>query len=312
MKTLITHGQIVTLNKKSEVIFGDLLIEGQKITRIAKKIDPAQANLKVDQVIDAQGGFVIPGLIQAHTHLCQTMFRGFADDLVLMDWLEQKIWPMENGHNEQSLYESARIGLLEMQLSGTTTILDMGTVQHTDALFEASQESGMRYIGGNCLMDLKGSCGPLWQGRKAALKEVSRLISKWHKKDSLIEYTLNPRFAISCSDELLRDCVEIQNSEGVRIHTHASESQGEIDIVRARTGMENVDYLDSLGMLNENTIIVHGVHLKQRELKKMIKKGTPLVHCPSSNLKLASGIAPIEHYHNQGLKILAITRWIPF
>lgn len=303
MKTLITNGMIVTLNNKSEVLNGDLLIEDGKIKQISKKIVPSKQKDRFDHIVNARGGFVIPGLVQAHTHLCQTLFRGFADDLVLMDWLEQKIWPMENGHTEQSLYDSARIGLLEMQMSGTTTILDMGTVNHTDSIFEAANESGIRFIGGNCLMDLKGSCGPLWQGRKPALKEVERLIRKWHKKSKLLNYTLNPRFAISCSDELLRDCVEIQKSEGIRIHTHASESLGEIAIVKTRTGMENVDYLDSLKMLNPKTIIVHGVHLKPRELKKMIRSGTALVHCPSSNLKLASGIAPIEHYHNLGLKI---------
>ena len=302
MPILIKNGTLVTLNKRREVFRGDLLIEGQRIARIAKKIS-FQENPKNLQVIDATDQFVIPGLIQTHTHLCQILFRGCADDLPLLTWLKKRIWPMECGHTAKTLYASARLGLLEMQKLGTTTILDMATVRHTESVFRAVEESGMRYWGGKCLMDLKAYSGPLYEARKPALKEMRELIETWHQKTDLINYAICPRFAVSCSEEILRDCADLQKEYGLIIHTHASESKDEIALIKKRTGQLNVDYLHSLGLLNSKTVIVHGVHLTNRELLKMIKTNSPLVHCPSSNLKLASGIAPIHLYLKQGLKI---------
>ena len=194
-----------------------------------------------------------------------------------------------------------------MQKLGTTSILDMATVKHTDSVFSAVEESGMRYWGGNCLMDLKAFSGPLWQALKPSIKDTEALISRWHRKTDLIDYALCPRFAVSCSDEMLRLCVDLQEQYDVLIHTHASESKDEIAIVYERTGKKNIDYLHSIGMLGPKSVIVHGVHLTSRELNKMIQTKTPLVHCPSSNLKLASGIAPTELYLKKKLSWV----WVP-
>lgn len=301
MKTLIRNGLIVTMNSAREVIAGDLLFEGGRILKIARRIQrPGQT-----KVIDAKGGFVIPGLIQAHTHLCQALFRGYADDLSLLDWLKKKIWPMEHGHSASSLRASARVGLLEMQLSGTTSILDMGTVRHTESLLQEAHESGMRYWGGKCLMDLKGSSGPLYEETKSSLKEVESHLKSFagNDADALVHYALCPRFAVSCTDELMEAMVDYQKRHDVIIHTHASESRDEIALIRQRTGLNNIDYFARLGLLNPRTVIVHGVHLTMRELEKMVRSGTSLVHCPSSNLKLGSGIAPIETYLDRKLNI---------
>lgn len=300
-KYLLKGGTIVTMNPNRDILKGDLLIEGTKIQRIDANIDTT--NLKDIILFDVRDQFIIPGFIQAHTHLCQAMFRGYADDLTLMDWLEHKIWPMEAHHNSESIQASAEIALLEMQLSGTTSILDMGTVHHTQEMLETVATSGMRYWGGKCLMDLQEFCGPLFQSTTQALKENEKLIKFWQHKNPLIEYVLCPRFAVSCTDDLLKQCVQLQQQENLKIHIHASESKGEIQIVKERTGLDNVDFLDSLNMLNRNTIIVHGVHLTNNELAKMIKSQTPLAHCPSANLKLASGFAPIHHYSEEGLTI---------
>lgn len=290
------------MNPARETLHGDVLIANGRIERIGKNLR-ASITDRV-QVIDAKGGFVIPGLIQAHTHLCQTLFRGHADDLSLLDWLTSKIWPMEYSHNAVSLKASARVGLLEMQLSGTTSILDMGTVNHTDALFEAVHESGMRYWGGKCLMDLKGSAGPLYEDTRRALAETEEFLKAYPvNSDSLVNYALCPRFAVSCTEELMEAMVGLQESHGALIHTHASESLEEIELVRSRTGFNNVDYFAHLGMLNPKTVLVHGVHLTEEELNKMVQSGTPLVHCPSSNLKLGSGIAPTEMYLKKNLTV---------
>ncbi len=285
------------MNSEREVFKGDLLLKDGCIAQIETQITPSGDEL----VIEAEGKFVIPGLIQTHTHLCQALFRGQADDMVLLDWLKKKIWPMEAAHSLDSLRSSAQVGLLEMQLSGTTSILDMATVHHTEVVFEEAHRSGMRYWGGKCLMDLKSSSGPLYQDMDTSLKETEELIEEWHQKTGLLAYALAPRFAVSCSERLLKKCLELRDKHEVLLHTHASESLEEIALIKKRTGKNNVDYLAHLGLLGPSTVLVHGVHLTARELKLMVESQTPLVHCPSSNLKLASGIAPLELYAQKGL-----------
>lgn len=299
-KVLIRGGTVVTMNSKREILEKtDILIEGSRIQKMGAALSADSATL----VIDASGQFVAPGMIQVHTHLCQALFRGQADDLALLDWLKNRIWPFEFAHNESSIRASSQIALLEMQLTGTTSILDMGTVRHTNDIFLEVENSGMRFWGGKCLMDLKGSSGPLFEERDPAIGETRDLIKEWHHKHEWIEYAVCPRFAISCSDEIMKDSLKLQKDFDVLMHTHASESEEEVALIKKRTGFNNVDYLDHLGLLNEKTVIVHGVHLTKEELAKMVQSRTPLVHCPSSNLKLASGIAPIESYVNEGLTV---------
>lgn len=288
------------MNPSREVLRGDLLVEDNKIVKVAKRITPSK---KPNRVIDATDKFVIPGLIQAHTHLCQVLFRGRADDLSLLDWLSKKIWPMEHSHTKKTLRLSAQIGLAEMHLTGTTSILDMGTVKHTHTLLETVEESGMRYWGGKCLMDVRERSGPLYESTSDSLKETLELIGEWKNRSELINYALCPRFAVSCTEEILRTCSDLQKEHNLLIHTHASESLEEIALIRKLTGLGNIEYFEKLDMLNPQTVIVHGVHMSAEELSMMIRAGTPLVHCPASNLKLASGIAPIELYAQEGLKI---------
>lgn len=299
MKTLLKNGIIVTLNPHDEIIHGDLLIENNKIAQIATEI----SSENVDNVIELDHQFVIPGLIQAHTHLCQTLYRGYADDLALLDWLKNKIWPMEFCHTAKSIRSSAQISLSEMQLLGTTSILDMATINHTNSLLEEVAFSKMRYVGGKCFMDLKGSSGPLYEPLEDSLAETKELLTEWTNKNELIHYALCPRFAVSCSDEMMNICAELQQQYDLIIHTHASESLEEIQVIKDRTGLLNIEYFHKLGILNQKTIMVHGVHVTPEELQMMLQSKTPVVHCPSSNLKLASGIAPVEDYVNQGLTV---------
>lgn len=300
MYVVLRNGLVITMNRTRDVFRGDVHIEGNRIAYVGTSRRKTPANALT---IDATDKFVLPGLIQAHVHLCQALFRGDADDLKLLDWLKKRIWPMEAAHTPASLRASARIGLLEMQKSGTTAVLDMGTVRHTQSLLEAVAESGMRYWGGKCLMDLKSSSGPLHEKTTSALRETEELIKEWRGKHDLVRYALCPRFAVSCTEGLLEAMVDMQEREDALIHTHASESKDEIAVIKKRTGRNNVDYFSDLGMLNPKTVIAHGVHLTKGELKNMVRAGTPLVHCPSSNLKLSSGIAPIQTYVDAGLKV---------
>jgi 5-methylthioadenosine/S-adenosylhomocysteine deaminase len=296
---LLRNGLLVTMNKEREVIQGDLLIEGEKISQIAPRITPPPGAI----IIDVTDHFVIPGLIQAHTHLVQTLFRGDADDLSLLDWLQKKIWPMEHAHNPSSITSSARLGLLEMNLSGTTSIVDMATVKHTHHVLAAAEESGMRYWGGKCLMDLEGSSGPLYEDIKSSQAETEELFKGWHQKTPRLSYALCPRFVISCSDEMLEYTKDFQAQHEVYVHTHASENVDEVALVRERTGRGNIEFLKEIELLNPRTVVAHGIHLSEDEIHHVAESGCSLVHCPSSNLKLGSGIAKIHHYLKKKIKV---------
>jgi 5-methylthioadenosine/S-adenosylhomocysteine deaminase len=297
--TLLRGGTLVTMNERREVLTGDLRLHADRIVEIGRQLKP-----RLDEnIVDAAGTFVIPGLIQAHTHLCQTLFRGLADDLELLDWLEQKIWPMENAHNAASLRASAQLGLLEMQSLGTTSILDMGTVRLHEVVFQEAEFAGIRYWGGPCLMDLNSTSGPLYRATDESLRYCEELIAKWHHKTPLLRFAISPRFAISCTEKIMKAAVRLQQEHGLLLHTHASENKGEVALVKKRTGLDNVHYLKKLGLLNERTVIAHGIHLTGAEIGSMVKGKAGLTHCPSSNLKLASGIARITLYLKKGMKV---------
>jgi 5-methylthioadenosine/S-adenosylhomocysteine deaminase len=299
MSTVIRGGTIVTMNAEREVLRGDLRFDQGEILEIAPKLK-AKAG---EKVIEANGGFVIPGLIQTHTHLVQTLFRGWADDLELLDWLQKKIWPFERAHTEASVTAGARLGLLEMQLLGTTSILDMGTVSLHEYVFAEAEASGMRYWGGNCLMDLKGTSGPLYRATDDTLAYCEELIGEWHQKTSKLHYAVSPRFVISCSEKILKAAVKLQQRHNLLFHTHASENKAEVALVKKRTGLDNVRYLNKIGCLTSSTVIAHAIHLSKSEIADVAKAKAGISHCPSSNLKLASGIARITDYRKKGIKI---------
>src|ERR1700688_545469 len=148
MSLLIRSGLILTMNERFELVEGDVSIRDGRIAAIGSKLAGSH-----DRTIDARGGYVLPGLVQTHVHLCQTLFRGYADDLALMDWLRMRVWPMEAAHTPESLRAAARLATTELLCSGTTAVLTMETVHDTDVVFEAVAESGLRATIGKCMMD---------------------------------------------------------------------------------------------------------------------------------------------------------------
>jgi len=290
---LIRNAQIVTMNQAEDIILGDIYIEENIIKAIGRDL---QIN-HVDKIIDATNRTVIPGFIQTHIHLCQTLFRGKGDDLELMDWLRKRIWPLEAAHDEESIYYSAMLGIGELLESGTTTIVDMETVHHTEYAFRAIAESGIRAVSGKVMMD-KGDEVPLALQEKTAesIQQSVDLLEKWNGfDDGRIHYAFSPRFVVSCTEELLKEVKTLSDKYRVKVHTHASENKGEIQIVQEETGMRNVVYLDHLGLANERLILAHCIWLDEEEKRIIQDKGVHVSHCPGSNLKLASGIADTHH-----------------
>ena len=284
------QAQIVTMDEQDTVLIGDVLVEGDRIAAVAEHIDETG-----HEVIDARGKILLPGFIQTHIHLCQTLFRGRADDLELLDWLKARIWPMEAAHDEESLYYSAMLGIGELIRSGTTTILDMETVHHTDAAFRAIEESGIRAIAGKVMMDY-GTEVPvrLQEQTEQSLQESVDLLERWHGRDNgRIQYAFSPRFVVSCTEELLVGVRDLSRQYKVKVHTHAAENRGEIALVEQERGMRNVVYLDHLGLASPDLILAHCVWLDEAEKEIIRTRGVKVTHCPGSNLKLASGIAEI-------------------
>src|SRR5262245_22667518 len=181
--------------------------------------------------LDARGRWVLPGFVQAHLHLCQTLLRNGPEDLELLPWLAFHVWPGEAAHDAETLSISARLGLSECLASGVTAVLDMGTVRHSDALFRAAARSGIRYTGGNVLMDdPRTTPEDLRVPAEEGLAETRRLAAAWHGRErGRLRVAVQPRFAVSCTDGLLRDAAELAAEKGLTIHTHASESRAECD-----------------------------------------------------------------------------------
>lgn len=287
---LIQNGMVVTMNKSREIKQADIFIRGNRIEAIGERLQR-----EADEKIDAQGMVIIPGLIQTHIHLTQTLFRGQADDLELLDWLRKKIWPLEGSHTEESNHISAKLGIAELIKGGTTAIIDMETVNHTEAAMDAVLSSGMRAHIGKCMMDYgKGVPAALMEDTEHSIRESERLLKAWHGKDQgRIQYAFAPRFVVSCTEKLLIKVRDLAREYGVMVHTHASENQGEIDLVEKDRGMRNIHYLHKLGLTGENLILAHCIWLDDEEMKILAATGTKIAHCPNSNLKLASGIAKI-------------------
>lgn len=289
-RTLFTGLTIVTMNDANDVVFGDVLVEDGKILAVGK----APGVRASDEKIECAGQIAIPGLVQAHIHLTQTLYRNRADDLELLEWLRQKIWPYEAAHDEKTSLASARLGLAEVIEGGTTAILDMGTVRHHDEVFRAAQESGIRYTGGKTMMDVAGEGVParLQETTQSSLDESERLAKAWHGK-GLLRYAYCPRFAVTCTDDLLRESAKRARELGTPVHVHASENKLEVELVRTRTGKGNLVHLRDVGVLSAPAAVAHCVHLDAGDEDVMRVAGASAVHCPASNLKLASGIAPI-------------------
>ena len=300
-KVFFRDALIVTMDSERNVYRGDLLVEDDQIKNIGAAIDAGE----VDQVINCKGQVLIPGLIQTHIHLVQALFRGQADDLALLDWLRRKIWPLEAAHDRESVYYSALLGICELLRGGTTTIVDMATVNHTDAVFEALAETGLRAVSGKCMMD-SGSDKPagLAETTEQSLQASVDLLEKWHgKAEGRLQYAFNPRFVLSCSEELLREVVKLAELHKVIIHSHASENRDEIAEVESALGRRNVIYFGDIGLLGDNLILAHCIWVNEKELNLLKESKTVVAHCPSSNLKLGSGIAPITRMIEMGIKV---------
>ncbi|MBM3145064.1 MAG: 5'-deoxyadenosine deaminase [Chloroflexi bacterium] len=297
---LIKNGYLVTMDGVGNRQYGDILIEGRHIEEIAPKIDaPAE------KVIEAANMVVLPGFVQSHIHLCQSLLRGQADDQPLMEWLDT-ITSLEFRHTPETLYASARIGIAEMIKSGTTSVMDMGTLHHQDSIFTAIEESGIRAQAGKAMMDLTENLPPLLrESTEDSLEESLDLMRRWHgKADGRIRYGFAPRWQLWNTTGLLKEIKQEADAHpGVGIHGHAGEIEYEVEAMIAQTGMRNLVYLESIGVVGPNVQMAHCIWLDDDEYRVMSETGTHAMHCPCCNTKLGSGIARVPEMLARGINV---------
>jgi cytosine/adenosine deaminase-related metal-dependent hydrolase len=302
-EVILRGGTILTIDPEARVLAGDVAARDGVIVQVGGEYTPQTRDY---ELLDCAGCVVMPGLVQAHVHTCQTLARGRADDLELLDWLKTVVWPYEAALDPAAMRASAELACAELLLGGTTAILDMGTVHHTDEVFAAAERAGLRATIGKAMMDHRDDAIPagLREGTVASLREADRLADRWHgAAGGRLRYAYAPRFALSCSDELLREVGQRARSRALRVHTHSSENRGEIAAVRARFGQDNVVYLHDAGLTGDHVTLAHCIHLTDEERALLASTGTHVAHCPSSNLKLASGVAAIPELAAQGVPV---------
>lgn len=294
---LIRNATIVWFDRPSEI--GDILIEGGKIAQVGRNLAHTGG-----RIIDGTGKVAFPALIQGHLHLCQTFSRGWAEDLPLLDWLERRIVPLELAHSYETMFHSARLGIAELIRSGVSAVLDMGSFHHQSALFDAAHGLGIRLFSGMAMADnveLWSSAARL-PSRDEQIRQVEDALSRL--SGTKCEYVLCPRFLLGVTPSFWREIVDFARVHGLKIHTHASENRLETELFAQKFGYGNVEALFELGALSENVFVAHCVHLGEREFELLSSSGAKVLHCPTANLKLGSGIADVVRMRAGGIGVL--------
>lgn len=286
---------------------GSILIRDGKIDRIYREPEkPEPAEIQGAETIPGfSRKMIFPGFIQSHIHLCQTLHRHLAEEMPLLQWLKDEVWPYEASLDRKKMGQAVMMALKDIIGSGTTAVLDMGTVHQQEVIFEIMAKVGFRYTGGKAMMDnAAGTPEGLRESTTGSLDESMRLYEKFHQRNhKLLHYALSPRFLLSCTDDLLRQVKILSDENDIIIQTHAAEHPDEVKFIKKKTGLGNIAYLDKIGALNSNTVITHAVHVDDEEKEIMRDYSLSVVHCPSTNLKLGSGIAPISRYVRDGIAV---------
>ena len=301
---LIRSGTLVCMDALGTVARGDLLVRDGRIAALGAAVPAALAGKRPDAEYDASGAFVLPGFVHGHLHLCQTLFRGLAEQSGLLRWLRESIWPLEAAHTAASIAASVRLGLCELIAGGVTCVNDMGTVRHTETIGEALEASGIRAVFGKALMDQgEGVPAALIQSPRAAMDESLALAGRFHNAAAgRLGVSLAPRFILSCSEGLWREVAATAAERGMMVHTHLAESPGEGREVAAAVSISAARYFARHGVLGRHFVGAHGVWLDDEELGLLKRADAALVHCPGSNLKLGSGLARVEAWRRAGIR----------
>ncbi len=294
---LFLNGLVLTLDTDSTIFDpGGIAIRDGKI-EAAGPSGQIESAFESSETLDISGCVALPGLINAHTHAAMTLFRGLADDLPLMDWLQDHIFPAERRLNEQWVYWGTMLACAEMILSGTTAFCDMYLFEHKAA--EAAKKAGMRACVGEVLYDFPS---PAYGEIENGLKLTESLIERW-RGDPLISIAVEPHALYTCSPDLLKKCHEISVRHEVPLVVHLSENEEEVKQILDRYGKRPVEHLEALGLLDQRLVADHCVALSETDISLLAANQVKVVHNPESNMKLASGVAPVPRLLESGITV---------
>jgi 5-methylthioadenosine/S-adenosylhomocysteine deaminase len=306
--TLIEKGAVLTLDDDGQVFDpGYLLIEDDQIVVVAAGQPPDKVRAEADTVIDAPLMAVMPGMVNAHTHLFQTFIRGLADDKSLLDWLKAAIWPVAQALAQEEAYLAAMVGLVENIRCGATAVIDHQYI-HTDpanddAVCRAAQETGSRFLLARGWADMDYHPA-FMETPDRIIGEMTRLYETWHGvANGRIRVEFGPLIPWGCSDDTLMHTYALAQDWGVGTHIHVAETKTEVDVNLEKRGNRHIEWLASLGALGPDVQLVHSVWLDDKEIDLIAAHGAVVVHCPVSNMYLASGVARVPEMRGKGVSI---------
>jgi 5-methylthioadenosine/S-adenosylhomocysteine deaminase len=296
MSLLIQNGHILTMDEANTVHTpGWILLESDRITTVGPGQPPEDLLSRAARVIEAGHMAVLPGLINGHTHLSQTFMRGLGDDKPLLDWLKQIMWPLQAAFTPEDMRLASLLGLVENLHCGVTGVVQHHKIitspAHVDATAEAAQVVGLRLR----LARGWGDLGAAAETPEAIIAEMTRLYKQWHEQaGGRITVGFGPMAAWRCSDETMRRTVALARDWGLTTHIHVAEARDEIELMRQRNGLGHIEWLHALEVLGPDLQLAHCVHVENFELDLIAAGGATVVHCPVSNMYLASGVAPVR------------------
>ncbi|OLS03651.1 amidohydrolase [Tissierella creatinophila] len=292
MNILIKDIDIIPVNRKDEILKStNLYIQKGRISHIGN----LREDIKVDKKIDGKNKLLMPGLINSHTHLGMSLLRNFADDMNLTDWLTKKIWPMEAKLNGEDIYWGSLLSMGEMIMTGTTSFCDMYFFM--DEVGRALENSGMRgVLTRGIIEDPKNP--------KEKLNETKELYKKWNNSlNEKVKVMVAPHAPYTCSPEFLIKTIELSEELNTGIHIHLSETKKEVEDSFKLYGKSPIKHVYDLGMFNSHTIAAHCVHISDEDIDILMENNVYPVNNPASNLKLASGFAPVSKMLKKGIKV---------
>ncbi|MEB3101305.1 amidohydrolase [Ferviditalea candida] len=293
-KTLIANGTFITMNNAQAVARGYMAVEGTRISYIGEQMPGLKEDY--DEVVDGSGKMYLPGLVNTHGHAAMSLLRGYADDLALKVWLEDKMWPIEAKFTERDVRWGSLLSMLEMLKGGTTCFVDM--YDKMDEVARAVEESGMRA----CLT--RGMIGFPVEMQAAKLKEAVDFAQNWHgQAEGRITAMMSPHSAYTCPPEFIERVVQAAHDLQLPIHTHMSETLREVKENEQQYGLRPVAHLEKLGVFSRPCLVAHAVHLTDDEIETLQRHDVRVSHNPGSNLKLASGIARVPDLLNYGITV---------
>jgi 5-methylthioadenosine/S-adenosylhomocysteine deaminase len=297
--TIIHNGIIVTVNRDFDILNdGFICINDGKIEVISSGLADF-TTYQSENIIDARGGIVMPGLVNTHTHLPMNLLRGIADDLPLFEWLNRYIFPLEAKYmNPGNVRIASLLGCAEMLLSGTTTCCD--GYFYEDSVVQAALESGIRGVFGQGVIDYPAPGVP---DPYENIKIAGLFAEKWKDASPLITPSVFCHSPYTCSEETIKKAKRITRSKNILFQIHTAETKDEYDIIMSKYGTSPVKHLQHTGILDEMTLLIHSVWIDGDDIRVISEHGSKISHNPQSNMKLASGIAPVPEFLKKGITV---------